>query len=75
VYHVAVAVATAVETLDIEMKNICVCQRGHNSKWQCHVAHIAECVVLLGVGCKEVDKTFGGHLTAYLYENCVLLFM
>jgi hypothetical protein len=25
--------------------------------------------------CEEVDKTFGGHLTAHLYENCVVLFM
>jgi hypothetical protein len=25
--------------------------------------------------CKEVDKTFGGHVTAYLYENCVVQFM
>jgi len=25
--------------------------------------------------CKEVDKTFWGHITAHQYENCVELFM
>jgi hypothetical protein len=27
------------------------------------------------LGCKEVDKTYGGHVTAHLYENCVVLFV
>ena len=26
-------------------------------------------------GCKKDDKTFGGHLTAHLYENCFVLFV
>jgi hypothetical protein len=26
------------------------------------------------LGCKKGDKTFGGHVTAHLYENYVVLF-
>jgi len=26
------------------------------------------------LGCKEGNKTSGGHVTAHLYENCVVLF-
>jgi hypothetical protein len=27
------------------------------------------------LGCKEVDKATGGHVTAHVYENCVVLFV
>lgn len=39
------------------------------------MAHIALFVVLFCLECKEVNKIFGGHVTAHLYKNCVVLFM
>jgi hypothetical protein len=27
------------------------------------------------LGCKEVDKAIGGHITAHVYENCVVMFV
>jgi hypothetical protein len=39
------------------------------------VTHCIVCCSFLCLECEEVNKTFGGHLTAHLYENCVMLFM
>jgi hypothetical protein len=47
VYRIAVPVATAIEAIDIEMRYMW--QRGHNSKWQCHLAHIPQFVLLFSV--------------------------
>jgi len=32
------------------------------------------CSIFVCLECKEVDETYGGHVTPYLYENCVAVF-
>jgi len=32
------------------------------------------CSIFVILECKEVDETFGGHVTPHLCENCVALF-
>ena len=68
-YCVAVAVATAVEALYIEMRYLCVPRRPHHQMAASCGTHCIVCCTFLCLECKEDDKTFGGHLTAHSYEN------
>jgi len=53
-----------------------VCVRGATTANGSVMWHTLHSLLYFSVfGCKEVDKTFGGHVTAHLYENCVGLFV
>ena len=72
VHHVAVAMVTAVEVLDIAVR-----QRGPSPHQQLEVLLGTNCIVcsiFVCLECKEVDETLGGRVTPHLSENCVALF-
>jgi hypothetical protein len=72
VHHVAVAMITAVEALDTAVRYL---QQTERPYLQLAVLLGTICIVCSSFVClelKEVDKTFGAHVTPH--ENCVVVF-
>jgi len=69
VYHVAVAVVTAVQDLDIATRYLIETERTipplPTFKWQYNLVHIAQFVVFFCLECKETDKTFREYVTVH----------
>jgi hypothetical protein len=74
VYHIALAVATAVEALNIIIGYLNEAERPHKQLAALLGTQSVVCDIFLCFKCKEVFKTFGGHTIPHLYENCFVFF-
>jgi len=74
VYHIAVAMATAVEALNITVRNLNETERPHEQLLVLLGTQCIICDIFLCLECKEIDKTCGGDTIPHLYENCVVFF-
>jgi len=74
VYHIAVAMATAGEALNITVRDRNETERPHEQLAVLLGTQCIVCNIFLCLECKEIDKTFGGDTIPHLYENCVVLF-
>jgi hypothetical protein len=56
------------------MKYLNEAERPHQQLAVLLGTHCIVCHIFLCLECKEVDKTFGRHVTPHLYENCAEVF-
>ena len=75
VYQFAMSQGPWPQNLKLAMKYVNEADRPHQQLAVLLGTHCIVCSVFLCLECKEVDKTFGRHVTPHLYENCVEVFI